>query len=91
VVEAVIDGVAIDANVTAGETYSQVATDLYTAMINAGITDAVLSGNSISFLTNTSGQEALDVDLHFTSQSQGIIPASWIEPDVLIAQRNIIT
>jgi hypothetical protein len=89
VVQATIDGVTITDSVFAGETATQVTSDFYNAMVSAGITDAVLSRAGITFLNNTSGQEALSVSLTITGPSGGS-PVSWLETDVTIAQRNIL-
>jgi hypothetical protein len=86
VVETVIDGVVIDANLTAGMTASQVAAALYTAMVNAGITDAVLFGSDVLFLHDTAGQVATDVSLAFTGPDQGD-SADWLEIGASIPAR----
>jgi hypothetical protein len=78
VAEAVIDGVAIDANLTAGMTSSDVAAALYQSMVNAGIKDAVLSGSDITFLNDTAGLTATDVSLTFTGPPGGD-SVNWLE------------
>jgi hypothetical protein len=91
VIEATIDGVAISANITAGETYLQVASDLYNAMAAAGMTDATLSGGDITFLNDTTGQETLTASLTIDGSLSGSQPNDWIEWDVTAPQRNILS
>jgi hypothetical protein len=78
VVEATVDGVAIDANVTAGMTPTNVAAALYSAMVQAGVTDALLSSYGfITFTLDTAGQYATDVSLQFTGPDG--TPVDWLE------------
>jgi hypothetical protein len=80
VVEAVVDGVTIDANVTAGMTPYNVAAALYSAMVHAGMTDASLSSYGfITFTLDTAGQYATDVSLQFTGPSGDVPPVDWLD------------
>jgi hypothetical protein len=74
--EAVIDGVAIDAAVTAGMSPADVAYALYGAMVSAGVPDAYYDGNTVSFSEDTAGSQAQDVNLTFVGEDGS--PVSWI-------------
>jgi hypothetical protein len=84
-----LDGVNVSVNETSGETTSQVASDVYHAMVSAGVTDASLSGSTITFLNDTSGQETLSAGVTITGPSGGS-SVNWIEFDLDIAQRTIL-
>lgn len=90
VVQATVDGVQISAPVSAGMTTSQVAQATYSAMLSAGMTDAVLNGSEIDFLNDTTGQETLSAGLSFYAPP-GEPSVGWMEPDLTIAQRNILS
>ncbi len=80
-IDANIDGVDIQANVTTGMTPNDVAFALYTAMQNDGITGAVLSGNNVTFSTDTLGQPVNNISLQFTGSSGGS-PAAFLGTEV---------
>ncbi len=88
VVQAVLDGVTINGNVTAGMTAVDVAFTLYNAMVSAGVTGALLAGSDIIFLNNTTGVETIEASLTFTG-SPGIA-TDWLQLGITIPQRSYL-
>jgi hypothetical protein len=89
-VQATIDGVLVSANITAGMTPTDVASALFGAMQAAGMNDAVLSGNTITFLNDTAGEETLNVSVNFTAVNS-TDSLNWLEVGITLPDRYVIT
>jgi hypothetical protein len=80
-----VDGTDIAVAVSAGESLTQAASDLYNAMVAAGMSGVTLSGSDISFLNDTTGHLATGVSFGFTGAPDGSA-VSWPDTPITISQ-----
>jgi hypothetical protein len=85
-----LNSTAINVNLHQGESLTQAVADIFQALQNAGVTDAAMVGNDVTFLHDQTGNEITSVSRSLTPVSSGQ-PClnSWFELDVNIAQRMI--
>lgn len=75
---ATIDGVMVQLNELAGETYSQVAMDLYVALVNQGLTGVSTDGNGDVILSNDfSGQPVSTLGIQLATPTGDLV--DWID------------
>jgi hypothetical protein len=83
------NGVSISASLNTGMTAPQVAQALYLSMLNAGITDVVLSGSDLEFLNDPAGMETLVASLQLGSSSPSNAPAEGLLFAISPAERYV--